>query len=100
MACRALRALLRFCRLSDRQPSWLLAVVLRPPRKYEVQYGQVLRSQLKGSPFAEDMLWEACGRSTQFAMPQGTAARACRRHYRRAMALGLPYEACQGHWLV
>lgn len=42
------------------------------------------------------MVWEASGLSTQFALPgkhSGAVARACRRHFRRATAMGLPYQS-------
>lgn len=48
---------------------------------------------IAASPFVEDAVREACGGSTEFAHPGGTAVRAVRRHYSRARVMGLPYVA-------
>lgn len=55
---------------------------------------------IDASPFVEDAVREACGGSTKFAHPQGTATFAVRRHYNRARAVGLPYldEARRLQW--
>eukprot|EP00434_Breviolum_minutum_P043896 symbB.v1.2.039148.t1/scaffold6372.1/size18645/1 len=93
-ATSAFRRLLRLCRHFDREPTWQLGLVGRPPRQYDWNFNRAVRTRFHGSPFAEEMVWEASGFSTQFAMPQrdGSVARACRRHFRRSMAMGLPYS--------
>ncbi|CAJ1357248.1 unnamed protein product, partial [Effrenium voratum] len=88
----AFRALLRVCRHADRNPIAQLGVIGRPLWQWDWQRQQVVRRCFGKSPFAEDMIWEACGNSLQFAMPRQNAARACRRHFSRAMSLGLPYQ--------
>lgn len=90
------RKLLRLCRHFDREPTWQLGLVGRPPRKYDWYQHRVVRTRFQVSPFAEEMVWEASGLSTQFALPgkhSGAVARACRRHFRRATAMGLPYQS-------
>lgn len=90
----AYRAVLRVCREGDRQPHALVPLLGRPPRRYDGKQRKALRMQVPGSLFAEDMVFEACGWSTEFANPiPGAAARAARRHYLRALMLGLDYEA-------
>ncbi|CAE8629332.1 unnamed protein product [Polarella glacialis] len=90
----ALRALLRVCRVADRRPASLLTLLGRPPRRYDAKQGRSVRMQISGSPFVEDAVFDACGGSTEFALPlPGSASRAARRHYSRASALRLPYEA-------
>eukprot|EP00435_Cladocopium_sp_Y103_P009572 s3234_g2.t1 len=73
------RSLLRLCRHFDREPTWQLGLVGRPPRQYDWYQHQVVRTRFQVSPFAEEMVWEASGFSTQFAMPSnsGAVARAC-----------------------
>lgn len=94
----AYRALLRVCREGDRQPHALLPLLGRPPRRYDGKQRKALRMQVPGSPFAEDMIFEACGWSTEFANPvPGGAARAARRHYLRALKVGLDYEVEARH---
>eukprot|EP00933_Yihiella_yeosuensis_P041388 TRINITY_DN35779_c0_g1_i1.p1 TRINITY_DN35779_c0_g1~~TRINITY_DN35779_c0_g1_i1.p1 ORF type:complete len:427 (-),score=75.75 TRINITY_DN35779_c0_g1_i1:250-1509(-) len=88
----AFRSLLRVSRVADRRPEEILALVGRPPRRYDPKQGRAVRMQVQSSPFIEDAVCEACGGSTEFANPvEGAAARSIRRHFRRSMSLGLAY---------
>eukprot|EP00438_Fugacium_kawagutii_P002881 Skav222175 [mRNA] locus=scaffold3048:270233:276461:- [translate_table: standard] len=102
MSRAAFRRLQRLCRQFDREPSLQLGLVGRPPRVYDWHFNRAVRTRFQGCPFAEEMVWEAqdlaSGFSTQFAMPRrdGSVARAGR-HFRRAEAMGLPYQSHLEH---
>lgn len=87
------RLLLRRCREADRHPEHLVALLGRPPRRFDASQQRVVRMHADSSPFLEDAVWEACGGYTEFSHPTPrAAARAVRRHCKRAADLGLPYR--------
>lgn len=95
---RIYRELLRLARAADAEPRLLVPILGRPPRWFNPNARKIARAPMARSPFVEDAIWEACGGSTEFAHPHESrrgAARAVRRHRRRADALGLsasPYS--------
>ncbi|CAK9062945.1 unnamed protein product [Durusdinium trenchii] len=89
---RSFRSLLRLCRECDQQPARLLGLLGRPPRQYDWNFNRAVRTRFSGSPFAEDMVWEA-----RRLEPKDVSKE--RRHFRRAQALGMgelyPAEASE-----
>lgn len=91
----ACRALLRLARAGDRQPSRLVGLLRLPAKRFDCVSGRPVRLVPPHSPFLEDVVWEAGGGSLEFAHPaqagDAAAARAVRRHIRRAKVFGFPY---------
>jgi len=84
------RNLLRLSRSLDRDPSKLTTLLCKPPKFYDVQQHRDVSVVLK-MPFVNDMIYEACGRSTEFAHPVGGVAAAARKHRRLVEVMGLDY---------
>eukprot|EP00405_Crypthecodinium_cohnii_P013692 CAMPEP_0206453466 /NCGR_PEP_ID=MMETSP0324_2-20121206/20562_1 /ASSEMBLY_ACC=CAM_ASM_000836 /TAXON_ID=2866 /ORGANISM="Crypthecodinium cohnii, Strain Seligo" /LENGTH=550 /DNA_ID=CAMNT_0053923761 /DNA_START=36 /DNA_END=1684 /DNA_ORIENTATION=- len=86
------RELLRLARCVDREAVSALALVGRPPRRYDVRTWNPVLTKYNGSCFAEDVVAAAGGGATEFPHPTPRGApRAVRAHCERARALGLPY---------
>lgn len=87
----AYRALLRLCRRLDREPVLQTALIGRPARRYHPGLQKLVRVPPGKYPFVDDAVWETCGRSTEFAHAQGSAARAAKLHRQRAALVGFGY---------
>lgn len=84
----AYRQLLRLCRSADKEPAQLVTLLGRPPRLYHPEAQRVVHAPASKWPFVDEAIWEACGGSTEYAHPVGSAASAARRYYSLARLMG------------